>query len=323
MDQKIGVLLINVGTPDAPTKEAVKAFLEDFLSDPLVVDYPAWLWKPILERIILRSRPQKSARLYERIWEKTGSPILNFTRRISSNLDQKNPKWEVAFGMRYGNPHIATGLEELKDQGATHLVILPLYPQYSSTTSLTAIQKVELELSYGMDFRSVTTVKDYHGHPAYITALADSIKRSQIAKGKPDITLFSYHGVPKRLVTKRGEPYQDQCLATTRMVAQQAGMKPTEYAVSFQSRFGPEAWLAPSTNDTLAALAETGHKKIHVICPGFAADCLETLEEIAVQGEKIFTSAGGDEFHYIPALNDNKLHIQALAEVIQCSLDQI
>lgn len=320
MDQKIGVLLINVGTPDDPTEDAVRAFLSEFLSDPLVVDYPRWLWKPILNRIILPRRPQRSALLYEKIWGESGSPLLLYMKSIAKKITHDLAGWPVTIGMRYGNPSISSGLADLRDQGVTDLVIFPLFPQYSSTTSGTAIEKTRQELIASFGFQNVTFIKDYHKHPAYISALADSIQEARSQNGKPDITLFSYHGVPKRLVTKKGEPYQNQCLATAHLTAGEIGLKNSEVAVSFQSRFGPEAWLEPNTDEMLVNLAQGGCEKIQVICPGFSADCLETLEEISIQGKILFSEAGGKEFYYIPALNDRDVHIQALAEIIRDAL---
>lgn len=320
MDQKTGLLLVNIGTPDEPTEDAVRVFLSEFLSDPLVVDYPRWLWKPILNRLILPKRPQRSALLYQKIWEETGSPLLFFMRSIKNRLTHDLAGWPVAIGMRYGNPAISSGLAELRDQGATDVVIFPLFPQYSSTTTGTAIKNIEQELERGYGFHNVTFINDYHNHPAYISILADSIRKACDLDGIPDKVLFSYHGVPKRLVTKKGEPYQKQCLETSRLAALQAGLTESDFAVSFQSRFGPDAWLEPSTENSLSALPKGGINKIQVICPGFAVDCLETLEEVAIQGENVFREAGGEEFRYIPALNDSESHIQALRIIIEDSL---
>lgn len=319
MDRIIGVLLINIGTPDAPTEKAVTDFLSEILSDPYVVDYPAWLWKPILEKIILRTRPKKSARNYARIWE-SGSPLLVITQSIALKLNQIKPDWQVSIGMRYGNPSIKNGFHELKEKGVTQLVILPLFPQYSSATSQTAIRQAKNQIAAGFGFQAITIVEDYHDHPAYISALAESIQKAWSLTGKPEKTLFSYHGVPKRLVTIKGEPYQTQCYATSSLTSQKAGLKGRETAVSFQSRFGPEPWLVPYTDKTLTTLGTEGCKSIHVLCPGFAADCLETLEEIAIQGKETFTQAGGGNFYYLPALNDSDPHIQALAEIIKDAL---
>jgi ferrochelatase len=316
MNQKIGVLLINVGTPDAPTEEAVYHFLVEFLNDSYVVDYPAWLWKPILNGIILRTRPTKSALNYAKIWQNGGSPLLFITQSIANKLGEADPDWLVAIGMRYGNPSIQDGLRLLQDHGTTHLVVLPLYPQNSSSTSLTSINHTRKILEMMPGFNSVTFIEDYHAHPAYISALADSLQQTWKKIGKPDKTLFSFHGVPQRYITKKGEPYQEQCLETYRLVTQEVNLKDDEIVLGFQSRFGPEPWLQPYLDQVLSALGAEGCQNLHIICPGFAADCLETLEEVAIQGKMIFQEAGGGDFHYIPALNDSDSHIQALVEII-------
>ncbi len=322
MNHKLGILLINIGTPDAPTEKAVRDFLAEFLSDPQVVDYPRWLWMPILEKIILRKRPQKSALLYKKIWTASGSPLLCLMQSMATKLVQKNPGWEVSIGMSYGNPSIGQGLKELREKGVAHLVVFPLFPQYSSTTNLTAILKTKAGLAVGSGFKSVTIIKDYHNHPAYISALAGSLQDAWALTGKPEKTLFSFHGVPKRYITRKGEPYQTKCYDTSSLVSQKAGLQASDTDVAFQSRFGPEAWLDPYTDNTIKTLGEEGCKNLHVLCPGFAVDCLETLEEIAIHGKDIFSQAGGGEFHYIPALNDSDSQIRALAEIIKDSLSK-
>lgn len=321
MDQKIGVLLINIGTPDAPTEEAVYRFLSKFLNDPHVVDYPAWLWKPILNGIILRTRPKKSARNYAKIWEDTGSPLFSITQSIGNKLEKSSLDWDVSIGMRYGNPSIRDGLYSLHDKKVDHLVVLPLYPQFSSTTSLTSIEHTRQILGTMDGFGRVTIIDDYHAHPAYISGLADSLQQAWKSVGKPEKTLFSFHGVPLRYITKKGEPYQEQCLETFRLVRQEVGLQHEETTLAFQSRFGPEPWLQPYTDQVLSALGTAGCQSLHVICPGFAADCLETQEEIAIQGKKIFLEAGGKDYHYLPALNDSESHIQALIQIVQDALN--
>jgi ferrochelatase len=320
MCQKIGVLLINIGTPDEPTEEAVFRFLSEFLNDPYVVDYPAWLWKPILNRIILRTRPKNSARNYARIWQDSGSPLLSITQSIGDKLAESAPRWHTAIGMRYGNPSIRDGLHMLQDRGTTHLVVLPLFPQFSSTTSLTSINHTLKVLNTMSGFDRVTVVDEYHAHPGYISALAGSIQKARTSYGKPEKSLFSFHGVPQRYITKKREPYQKQCLETYQCVSQEVSLRSEDAVLGFQSRFGPEPWLQPYTDRVLSTLGEEGCQSLHVICPGFAADCLETLEEIAVRGKKIFQEAGGKDFHYIPALNDNDSHILALRKIIQDAL---
>jgi ferrochelatase len=320
MDQKIGVLIINIGTPDAPTEEAVFRFLSEFLNDSYVVDYPAWIWKPILNNIILRTRPKKSARNYAKIWQDDGSPLLNITQSIANKLGESAPGWQVAIGMRHGNPSIQDGLQLLQVSGITHLVVLPLYPQFSFTTSLTSIDHTKQVLESMPEFERVTIIEDYHAHPAYISALAETIQKSWRITGRPEKTLISFHGVPKRYITKKGEPYLEHCLETYRLITQEINLKDDEIVLGFQSRFGPEPWLQPYTDQVLSALGSANCQNLHVICPGFAADCLETLEEIAIQGKKIFQEAGGKDYNYIPALNDSDSHIQALMTIIHDAL---
>lgn len=322
MNPNTGILLINLGTPDAPTEKAVKAYLAEFLSDPHVIDYPAWLWRPILNNFILTSRPEKSAEAYAKIWTESGSPLLEITRSITSKLDQKMDLLPVSMGMRYGNPSIERGLMELREKEVTRLVIFPLFPQYSTTTNLTTIHHTREQIKGDTPFQKIIKIEGYHDHPAYISALANSIQRARSEMGKPDMTLFSYHGIPKRYVAFKGEPYQDHCYTTSQLTADKVGIRADEMAVSFQSQFGPEPWLKPYTEETLRKLGKEGCQSLHVLCPGFPADCLETLEEIDIAGRKTYTEAGGGEFHYIPALNDRDQHIQALASIAQDALHQ-
>ena len=316
MNQKIGILLINIGTPDAPTEKALKTYLSEFLNDRYVVDYPRWLWKPILEKIILRVRPKKSAALYAKIWTESGSPLLNISKSIAKKLEEKNPEYRVAIGMRYGSPSIKSGLNELQPKNSTDLVIFPLFPQFSSATSLTAIEDVARQINANYHFNKVTTIESYHDHSAYIQSLVESIQEEWASVGKPEKMLYSFHGLPKRYKTKKKDSYFDQCLATAKLISMQLGLKPSEYALSFQSRFGPEPWLTPYTEKSLIKFGSQGCGSIHVICPGFAADCLETLEEIAIQGKDAYIQAGGKGFHYIPALNDSESHIRCLEKII-------
>ena len=312
----VGILFINIGTPQAPTEEEVREYLAEFLSDPYLIDYPRWLWMPILNRIILKSRPARSAALYASIWEETGSPLMRITKSIADKVQQTNPGWHTAVGMRYGSPSIRDGLQTLKDAEVNQLVIFPLFPQYSSTTSITAIEEAKRQLNTGFNFEQVKVIEEYNEHPAYIKALTDSIQREWVENGQPERLLFSFHGVPQRYVTRKGEPYQDQCYTTAHLTADRLGLQPKDYIVSFQSRFGPEPWLTPYTDETLAELGGKGLGSLAVVCPGFAADCLETLEEIAVEGQKEYEHAGGKGFRYISALNDSELHIQTLTNII-------
>ena len=312
-----GILLVNVGTPDAPEEIEVREFLREFLSDTLVVDYPRWLWMPVLENIILKKRPRRSAELYKKIWQKEGSPLLLFTRSLAFKIGSRMQDWQVEVGMRYGNPSIRDGLMKLAKYQPDRLVILPLFPQYSSTTTLTAIKKVREELTSFPDLPDPVIVDQYFKHPEYISVLADNLIQAQQVLGEPDRLIFSYHGIPKRLVTKKGEQYQEQCLATSQLVAQKSGFPDNKTITTFQSRFGPDAWLSPDTEDVLGELGKEGIQHLQIICPGFAVDCLETLEEIAIQGQEVFHQAGGGRYLYLPALNDGEDHVNALIGIIQ------
>ena len=319
MNQKTGILLINLGTPDAPEEEAVRDYLQEFLSDPLVIDYPRWFWNPLLNKIILKTRPPKSAALYKKIWNINGSPIVLYTESISAKLNLLRPDWQVAFGMRYGNPSLQRRLKEFHESGVEKLIVCPLFPQFSTTTSLTAIQAVK-DLLPNFSFKTVTVIDDYHDHPAYIEALAKSIEIAREQSGRPERFVFSFHSIPQRYILKKNDPYLSHCQKTVSLVAQKAGLLTSEMDLVFQSKFGPERWLSPFLNHTLSRLGENGCESVQVICPGFAADCLETLEEVAGEGKDIFQEAGGGKFQYIPALNDSHQHINALCEIIEDSL---
>jgi ferrochelatase len=316
MDKNIGVLLINIGTPDSPTEGDLAVYLEEFLGDPYVVDYPRWFWNIVLRQIILRVRPAKSAKLYAKIWTDKGSPLLYLTQSIAEKIHTTAPNLIATAGMRYGNPSLESAIETLREKGVRDLIIFPLFPQYSSSTSLTAIEAAK-RVAAKKEFDSIRVISDYHQNAKYIGALAANIRETwEKAGGKTEKMLFSFHGIPRRYITKKGEPYQQQCLTTADLVAMALGLGADEYLVSFQSRFGPEEWLMPYTDKTLEMLGIQGCESVSVICPGFAVDCLETLEEIAVEGKEIYETAGGKNFLYVPALNDGEAHIQALLEII-------
>lgn len=320
MSKQLGILLINIGTPDAPTEDAVRAYLQEFLSDPLVVDYPRWLWNPLLEGIILKVRPPKSARLYQRIWQDDGSPLLAHMRSIAAKLNQRHPDWKVAIGMRYGSPSLGEGLQKLRQHSVNNLLLFPLFPQYSSTTTLSAIRAAR-DLAGEFNFHSVQVIENYHDHPAYIQALSDSIQAARMQFGDPEKTLLSFHSIPRRYVTRKKDPYLAQCQQTAKLLMAAAGLETSQGEVVFQSRFGPEPWISPYLAERLAGLGEKGCQSLQVICPGFAADCLETLEEVAQEGKELFQRAGGSKFHYIPALNDSDNHLKALSKIIKDSLN--
>lgn len=316
MNKKIGVLLINLGSPAEPTESAVREFLAELLSDPYVVDYQRFLWKTILNGIILKTRPRKSAKLYKSIWVKDGSPIITITKSIAALISEQKPSWIVSVGMRYGEPSIHDALIKLKNSGVEHLVVLPLFPQYSLTTSKTIIKYVNRLKDSGIYFDHVTTISDYHQNTFYIHALVSTIKADWGVNGKPNKLVFSFHGVPQRYISKKMSPYQTQCQTTADMTANNLGLSKSEYIVSYQSRFGPEKWLSPNTKEILNELGKKKIDKLSIICPGFAADCLETLEEIAIKGKENYYCSGGKNYTYIPALNDQEIHIQTLIKII-------
>ncbi len=313
---KIGILLVNLGTPDAPTPVALRRYLGEFLADPRVTELPRWLWWLILHGVILRIRPRRAAKKYQTIWTKNGSPLLSISQTQAKALAiALGDKFTVALGMRYGNPSIAAGLEKLRQANSQRIVVLPLYPQYSGSTTGSTFDAVAEVLQTWRRVPDLGFISHYHDEPAYIQALVAHIKTYWAKHGIPDKLLFSFHGVPKRFVIA-GDPYFDQCQKTAQLVAAQMNLSEEKWALVFQSRFGREEWLKPYTDHTLTALGKAGLKRVDVICPGFAADCLETLEEINQENRQVFLKAGGQEFHYIPALNDKSEHIQALVALL-------
>jgi ferrochelatase len=267
-----GVLLVNLGTPAAPTPQAVRAYLAEFLSDPRVVELPRWLWLPILHGIILRTRPARSAKKYASIWTAAGSPLALHTAN-QARLLAAATGMHVDHAMRYGDPTIAAGLARLRAAGASRIVVLPLYPQYSRSTTESVRDVI------GPD---ATMIEQFHDHPAYVAALAAGVRRHWNAHGRGELLVMSFHGIPKRSV-ERGDPYEKQCGATARLLAQALGLKPEQWRLTFQSRFGAAEWLQPYTQPTLEMLARGGLRRVDVVCPGFVADCLETLEEIGME----------------------------------------
>ncbi|MCH8493373.1 MAG: ferrochelatase [Idiomarina sp.] len=321
---KIGVLLTNLGTPDAPTPKALRKYLAEFLSDPRVVEVPRLLWKVILHGVILRIRPRRSAAAYSTVWTEQGSPLLFHTQAQTNGVRAEMQKLYgddviVEFGMRYGNPSISSALEKLFSQGVRKLVVLPLYPQYSASTSgstFDAISKDFTQRRWLPDFRFIS---HYHDNAGYIQAVADKIRAHWEQHGRADKLVFSYHGVPKKYLDK-GDPYHCECYKTTRLVAENLGLGKDEYQTTFQSRFGREEWLQPYTDVTMKALPGQGVKSLQVVCPGFSSDCLETIEEIGEENCEYFMEAGGERFEYIPCLNSDVQHIQALTAVLQENL---
>jgi protoporphyrin/coproporphyrin ferrochelatase len=315
-----GVLLANLGTPDSPTPRDVRRYLKQFLWDPRVVELPRPLWWLVLNLVILNTRPRRSARAYARVWTAEGSPLLVISRRQRAALQlaldtRAGMPVKVALAMCYGNPSIAEGLAELREAGVRRILVLPLYPQYSATSSAAIFDAVAQELR---DWRAVPAlcfISDYHAHPDYIAALADSVRTYQAEHGVPDKLLMSFHGIPQEYADK-GDPYPGQCELTAKLLAGQLGLEQVQWQLSYQSRLGPKEWLKPYTDRTLETLGRQGVKHIQVICPGFSADCLETLEEVAMENRAVFLDAGGTDYRYIPCLNDQPAHIEFVAQLV-------
>jgi len=316
----LGILLINLGSPEAPTSRALRVYLAEFLRDRRVVDLPRLIWWPILHGIILRIRPARSARLYARIWTDEGSPLLVTSRRLADGIRMElgkrfNRDLAVELAMRYGNPSVRTGLEKLREKGCNNILIVPLYPQYSNTTTASSFDAVADAVADWPDKPGLRYIRSYHDHPAYIHALAESVRQVWGEGGEPKRLLISFHGIPERYA-EAGDPYPDECRTTARLLAEALGLDSERWAISFQSRFGREEWLKPYTSEILTEWGRDGVEGVDVICPGFAADCLETLEEIAMQNRTLFEQAGGRGFRYIPALNDRAEHVTALSAII-------
>ncbi len=317
---RTAVLFCNLGTPDAPTTADVRRFLREFLSDPRVVEIPRLLWLLILHGIVLRLRPAKSAAKYASIWTPEGSPLKVWTEKqaklLQGWLAQRGHDVKVRYAMRYGSTSIASQLDALKAEGTTRVLILPAYPQYSATTTASLFDAVYAWAGQVRSIPELRFVNRYHDDAGYIAALAMSIRRHWQTHGRPDQLLMSFHGVPARTL-QLGDPYHCECFKTARLLAEQLGLAQQQFKVTFQSRLGRAKWLQPYTEPTLVAMAKAGVKRVDVVCPGFTSDCLETLEEIAMEGRAAFLVAGGKEFHYIPCLNDDPAWITALCELTQ------
>jgi ferrochelatase len=315
---KTAVVLVNLGTPDAPTPAALRRYLAQFLSDPRVVEIPRVAWLPILHGIILRVRPAKSAKKYESIWLPEGSPLQVWSGKqatlLRGYLGERGHAVEVRHAMRYGNPSIASVLDALKAEGATRILVLPMYPQYSGPTTASTIDAVGAWAARIRHLPELRFVNRYHDDAGYVEALARRVIDHWQKHGRPERLVLSFHGVPKRTLLL-GDPYHCECLKTARLLGERLTLKPSELVVTFQSRFGKAEWLQPYTEPTLVELARQGVKHVAVMCPGFTADCLETLEEIDHEARAAFRAAGGAEFHYIACLNDSHAWIAALADI--------
>jgi ferrochelatase len=315
------VLLVNLGTPEAPTAQAVRPYLAEFLSDPRVIDYPRWLWRLILHGVILRVRPARSAHAYQRIWTAQGSPLRVGSEALAARLQEAlardgGAQVRVALAMRYGQPSVRQQIEQLQREGVRRLLVVPLYPQYSATSTGSVIDAVADAMKSLRWPPELRIVNDYHDDAAHIEALAASIEQWRATHGCGDRLLLSFHGIPERYV-REGDPYLEQCQATARALRQRLQLDDTQLLVSFQSRVGREQWLQPYTDATVRELGKSGVKTLDVACPGFAVDCLETLEEIAMQNRDFFKEAGGGELRYIPALNDSPGQVDSLARLVR------
>ncbi|WP_039916968.1 ferrochelatase [Cellvibrio mixtus] len=314
---RIGVLLVNLGTPDEPTAPALRRYLKQFLSDPRVVEIPRLVWLLILHGIILRVRPKRSAALYKSVWTSEGSPLLVISKQQQTAIQQQlGDKYSVKLGMRYGNPSIASALRELQKEGVRKIIVLPLYPQYAGPTTGSSFDAVADELKHWRWVPELHFINNYCDHPLYIDALANSVREHIEKNGLPQKIIFSYHGMPKRFLTA-GDPYFCLCQKTTRLVQEKLQLDKNLLITSFQSRFGRAEWLKPYTDETLANLPNEGIKDIAILSPAFSADCLETLEELAVENRHTFLNAGGEKYQYIPALNARTDHITALSNLIK------
>lgn len=316
---EFGVLLVNLGTPDAPEKKAVRGFLKEFLSDSRVVDLNPLLWQPILNLVILNIRSGKVAQLYKKVWMDEGSPLLVLGNRLRNELANRSltghKQIPIVKAMTYGNPSISNGLKELQQQGIKQILVLPMYPQFSATTTAAVYDGIFHALAKNPDWPALHFIKDYADHPLYIKALANSVRTQWEKQGEKRHLLFSYHGIPKRYV-EEGDPYSQRCERTSELVVKELGLVDGEWTHSYQSRFGREEWLKPYADECLLALTAKEIKSLNVISPAFAVDCLETLEEICFELKDVFEAAGGEKYDYIPALNDNDDHVELYQSLI-------
>ena len=322
---KIGVLLVNLGTPDAATPAAVRRYLAEFLSDPQVVEIPRVAWMPLLHAVVLRVRPARSAAKYAAIWTNDGSPLLVHSVKqkvlLSGYLGQRMKKeglpsdlCVVELGMRYGQPSIAAALDKLRAAHCEKILVLPLYPQYAASTTASTLDAVAAYLGASRRVPALRFVDTFHDDRGYIHALAASVTGYWEKHGRPERLVLSFHGVPRRSLTA-GDPYHCYCQVTARLLAEEIGLEKNQWVTSFQSRFGRGEWLKPYTFETLAALGQDGARRVDVFCPGFVADCLETLEEIGIEGRRVFQKAGGAELHVIPCLNEQPAWMAALTDL--------
>lgn len=311
------VLLVNLGTPSAPNAPALRRYLREFLSDNRVVELPRAIWYPVLYGIILPLRAPRSAAAYRKIWTERGSPLRVFSEDLTQGLGERlHGRAEVALAMRYGEPSVATQLKALRARGVKELIVLPLYPQYSGTTTASVFDAVCAELGTWRRWPKLTLIDSYHAEDVWIAAVAEKIRAHRQRQSEPGHLLFSFHGIPQACVDQ-GDPYAEQCHASAEAIAARLGLEKREWSLSFQSRLGKAQWLTPYTDHVVRELAAGGVRNLDVVCPGFAVDCLETLEEIAIQNAELFRKAGGQSLRYVPALNADPAHAQALASLLE------
>lgn len=314
--RKTGILLANLGTPDAPTPEAVKRYLRQFLSDKRVIDIPRLWWWPLLHGVILPTRSPRAAKHYQSVWTAEGSPLMVYSRQQQQALAQRLPDTPVALGMSYGAPALADAVEELLAQKVEHIVVLPLYPQYSCTTVGAVWDELARILARKRAIPGISFIRDYAEDDRYIQALAASARAAFAVHGEPDLLLLSFHGIPQRYADE-GDDYPQRCRATTNALIFALGICPEKVMMTYQSRFGRQPWLTPYSEETMKMLGEKGVQHLQVMCPGFSVDCLETLEEIAVEGREIFLAAGGRKYEYIAALNATPQHIEMMLQLVR------
>lgn len=316
----LGILITNLGSPDADTVPAVRRYLKEFLWDPRVVEIPRPIWWLILHAVVLPFRPSKTAHAYQQVWTPEGSPLVAISKRQKQALQRElagriKAPVHVALGMRYGNPSIANALRQLRRANVQRLLVFPLYPQYSAATTATAFDALAKELADWRWLPDLRMICSYHDDPGYIKAVATSVREYWQANGQAERLLFSFHGMPKRTLLA-GDPYHCQCQKTARLVAEALQLTENQWQIAFQSRFGREEWLKPYAVETLQELPKQNVKSVDVVCPGFSADCLETLEEMALRNRDVFLAAGGQQYRYIPALNDRPDHIKVLSDIV-------
>ncbi|WP_416191075.1 ferrochelatase [Neisseria sp. CCUG12390] len=316
---KTAVILMNLGTPDAPTAQAVRPYLKAFLSDRRVVELPKWIWQPILRGLVLTLRPKKSAHGYEKIWFKEGSPLAVYTERQAQALAAALPGVIVRHAMTYGNPGVPEVLQDLKNQGVGNVLVIPLYPQYAASSTGAALDKVFAELQRQRNQMGLRTVSRFYDDAGYIEAMKQHIQAYWAEHGRGEKLMLSFHGIPQKNHDD-GDPYPKECFQTAKLLAAALGLSENDYIVSFQSQFGKAKWVKPSTQDLFDELPKQGITKLDVFCPGFLADCLETMEEIALMGREQFHQAGGKQYHFIPCLNDSPAWISALTDLARKNL---